>query len=173
MAITRPAFVLLAAVLLVAPRAAPSQDTSSHHQCAPTFHSKVVAWRAAHPTDPGNVPVVGIDTLDTLPEILTHPPLEYPREAQSAGYEGRVIVVALVDENGKVSSAEAIDSHVEPHRRFPNPTATSPNSADLAAWEFRRAAVQAIRLTRYRPGFRDGKPVATLICVPLTFKISP
>src|SRR5436190_20111652 len=100
---SRPAFVSLAAVLLAAPRAARTQDSSSHHPCASAFRSKVVAWRAAHPTNQGNVAVVGIDTPDTPPEVLSHPPLRYPSEAQREGYEGTVIVVALVNEDGKLS----------------------------------------------------------------------
>jgi len=120
------------------------------------------------------VAVVGIDTLDTPPEVLSHPPLRYPSEAQRAGYEGTVIVVALVNEDGKVSSADAIDSRVEPHWRVTNPMATvSPASSDLAAWEFRHAAVELVRLTRYRPAAKKGIPVATVVCMPITFRISP
>src|SRR3989442_2249082 len=173
MAVSRSGFFSLVVVLFAVPRAALAQDSSSRRPCDDRFRTRVMAWRAAHPTDQENVAVVGVDTLDSLPQVLSRPLPQYPPEALRAGYQGTVIVVALVTEDGKVSSADAIDSRVEPHWGVTNPMATSPNSSDLAAWEFRRAAVQAVRLTRYRPGFRDGEPVATLLCMPLTFKILP
>ncbi len=85
--------------------------------------------------------------LDSLPEIVFAKEPEYPRLACQAGIEGKVYIKALVDTRGKTADAKVYKS--SGHEMLDE------------------AALKAARYYEYRPGYRDGKPVATWV----TFKI--
>jgi len=74
----------------------------------------------------------------------------YPADAKEAGIEGKVFVVAFIDESGDVIKAEVIKS-VHP-------------SLDSAA-------VQAVRQVKFEPGKSNGKKVKVQITVPIMFKL--
>ena len=65
------------------------------------------------------------------------PEPEYPEDAKRARAGGRVIVSVIVDETGKVISAEVEDGPIQ----------------------FRRVAVEAARKARFKPMLVDGQPV--------------
>ena len=71
----------------------------------------------------------------------------YPASARSSGAEGPVVLKAVVDENGKVSSAQVVQGNAE--------LATS--------------AVNAVKQWRYRPYIRDGKVVSFQTVVQIDF----
>jgi TonB family protein len=71
----------------------------------------------------------------------------YPASARSSGAEGPVVLRAVIDENGKVSSAQVVQGN-----------------AALAD-----AAVNAVKQWRYRPYTRDGKVVPFQTVVQIDF----
>ena len=74
----------------------------------------------------------------------------YPELAKRAGIEGKVLVLAFVDESGNVTKAEVI------------------KGIGLGCDE---AAINAILQTKFKPGQQRGKPVKVQITIPVTFKL--
>lgn len=74
----------------------------------------------------------------------------YPAGAKEKGIEGKVFVLALIDENGKVVSAESM-KEADP----------------LLA----RAAVEAVKKAEFIPGENKGKKVKVQVVIPITFKL--
>lgn len=89
--------------------------------------------------------------VEIYPEMLRMTSPEYPRSAKKAGIEGRVWVKALVDKNGK--TREVI-------------IAKSSGNAELD-----EAAHDAAMTARFKPGIRDGKPVAVWVTFSVEFKL--
>lgn len=83
----------------------------------------------------GNQKVIQGGILNSLAVELPEP--EFPEAARRAGMGGKVIVSVVVDENGKVISAEIEDGRIE----------------------FRRVALEAARKARFRPTLLAGQPV--------------
>ncbi len=76
----------------------------------------------------------------------------YPRSARRSGLEGVVKVAAVVDESGKVTSAEVLSS-------------SGHGSLD-------QAAVEAVRRAAFDPALQDGRPIACRIVIPVRFKLA-
>jgi protein TonB len=74
----------------------------------------------------------------------------YPEIAKRAGVEGKVLVLAFVDESGNVTKAEVI------------------KGIGLGCDE---AAINAIVQTKFKPGIQRGKPVKVQVTIPVTFKL--
>jgi protein TonB len=74
----------------------------------------------------------------------------YPEEAKNKKIEGKVFVLAFVDEKGDVVNAEVIKSA--------NPILDS-------------AAVKAVRQVKFEPGKHEGKKVKVQVTVPIVFKL--
>jgi protein TonB len=74
----------------------------------------------------------------------------YPELAKRAGIEGKVLVLAFVDESGNVTKAEVI------------------KGIGMGCDE---AAINAILQTKFKPGQQRGKPVKVQITIPVTFKL--
>ena len=95
-----------------------------------------------------------------LPEGMALPRLtmrlvpKYPADARARGFEGRVLLLALVGEDGVPDTVRVISDHV-------------PRYASIYGRQFREAAVEAVREWRYTPARKDGKPVV----FPLTIRI--
>lgn len=77
---------------------------------------------------------------------------KYPRELRNRGVPGRVLLRFVVDTKGRVQDAEVV------------------KSSDAA---FDRPALEAIRAWRFSPAIQDGKPVKTMVQVPLEFSSRP
>lgn len=77
------------------------------------------------------------------------PEPEYPEDAKKARAGGRVIVSVIVDETGKVISAEVEDGPIQ----------------------FRRPALEAARKARFKPTLVDGHPVK--VSGVLTYRFAP
>lgn len=74
----------------------------------------------------------------------------YPEIAKRAGIEGKVYVLAFVDEKGIVTKAEIIKG--------------------LGAG-LDEAALKAVKATKFKPGKQRGKPVRVQVSIPIVFKL--
>lgn len=75
----------------------------------------------------------------------------YPESAKEEGIQGKVIVKLIVDEKGNVSSTEVVQSVNK---------------------ELDKAAVTAIKKTKFNPAMKGNKPVKCEIAIPVQFKLS-
>jgi TonB family protein len=76
--------------------------------------------------------------------------VKYPEIAKRAGIEGRVFVKALIDENGNVEGTQVI------------------KGIGAGCDE---AALEAVMLSKFKPGKQRGKPVKVQITIPILFKL--
>lgn len=76
--------------------------------------------------------------------------IKYPEIAKRAGIEGKVYVLALIDENGNVASARII------------------KGIGAGCDE---AALDAVTQTKFKPGRQKGKPVKVQVSIPIVFKL--
>lgn len=76
----------------------------------------------------------------------------YPIESRREGKEGVVVVQCVIDANGR-----PLDARIE---RSTNPVFNRPTLAAMRTWLF-------------RPGTRDGVPVATVAMVPVGYSMEP
>ncbi|HHM23643.1 MAG TPA: energy transducer TonB, partial [Bacteroidetes bacterium] len=76
--------------------------------------------------------------------------LKYPEKAFENKTEGTVIVKALIDKRGKVKATRIVKS-------------LSP--------ECDKAAVKALKKSRWRPALKNGKPVTASVSIPIVFKL--
>ena len=75
----------------------------------------------------------------------------YPAELKKAKIEGRVKILFVVAEDGRVEDAR-VDSSSRP--------------------EFEKPALEAVRKWRFRPAEKDGKPVREFRSTPIGFKVA-
>lgn len=73
----------------------------------------------------------------------------YPEIARRAGIDGKVFVLAFVDESGNVTNAEVVKG--------------IGSGCD-------EAALDAVMQTKFKPGIQRGKPVKVKITIPIVFK---
>ena len=76
--------------------------------------------------------------------------IKYPEAAKKEGIMGKVLVKALIDENGNVSKTEVIKGVDE---------------------ELDAAAMKAVKMTKFEPGVKDGKNVKAEVTIPIMFKL--
>ncbi|MDE0043371.1 MAG: energy transducer TonB [Candidatus Poribacteria bacterium] len=76
---------------------------------------------------------------------------KYPSEAKRAGKQGKVVLEATIDADGKVKDIKVKE--------------------DTVGFGCARAAIQALKASRFIPAKRGGENVAQRITVPYTFKI--
>ena len=103
------------------------------------------------------------DTTDEVFEVVDDPPvligglagiqerLEYPELQRRAGVEGRAVLQFIVEKDGGVSELQVIRS-------------SGNDGLD-------RAAMAAVRPSRFEPGRVDGEPVRVRFAVPVTFRL--
>jgi protein TonB len=94
--------------------------------------------------------VFEIYELDEPPQPLVQVQPEYPEKAKKAKLEGRVIVAAVVDENGDVIQASIHYS-------------TNPI--------FNEAALEAAKKMKFKPGRLKDIPVKVKVLIPFVFKL--
>lgn len=100
--------------------------------------------------DLGENLVFEINDLDEKPEPIYRIAPKYPYHLKRSGIEGRVFLVFVVDEEGKVSSARILE--------FPHP-------------DFSKSALEAITAWNFHPGKKHGKSVKPRVQIPLTFSL--
>ena len=88
--------------------------------------------------------------VDVNPVPIKTPPPEYPNDAKRLGTSGVVAVSIVIDEAGKVFSAQVIKSS--------NPDFDAPALAAVKKWTF-------------KPGKKEGVAVKTKVTVPLRFDL--
>lgn len=93
--------------------------------------------------------------VEQMPELIgglsaIQQTLRYPEAAEEAGVEGRVIVQFTVDEEGRVTDARVV------------------RGIGMGCDE---AAVEAVKLARFKPGMQRGRPVKVRMSLPVTFRI--
>jgi TonB family protein len=136
------AILIAASLSAAAPQAVASQDPASPPAAVPS-----PAPAAAPPAAPSNVKVAGRDVPAPKRTRFVSP--VFPLEAQAAGQRGIVIIELVIDEAGKVSTADVLRS-VPP---------------------FDEAALTAARQWEYEVTKVDGKPVPVRLTVPITFAL--
>ena len=99
----------------------------------------------------GGEDVFGSD-LDSPPKATSRFPPQYPSKLLKKRITGTVFVLALIDENGLVTS-----------------TAVEKSSGQKA---MDTAALKAVRRWKFNAGVRQGRPVKSKAVVPINFKIS-
>jgi TonB family protein len=92
--------------------------------------------------DPGVVP----------PRLISQARIEYPRLARAQRITGTVLISALVDEQGKVAEARIIRGAAE--------------SSGLNL-----AAIENVKLRRYKPATLNGKPGRAWVTIQIDFKL--
>jgi protein TonB len=75
----------------------------------------------------------------------------YPVSAKEAGIQGKVLVKTIIDEKGNVIETEVVQS---------------------VNAECDKAAMDAIKKTKFTPGIKDNKPVKAEVTIPVMFKLS-
>jgi len=94
-------------------------------------------------------------TVETMPEIIggvasIQEKIVYPEIAKRAGIEGKVYILAFIDENGNVANARIL------------------KGIGAGCDE---AALNAVKKTRFVPGKQRGKPVKVQVTVPIAFRL--
>jgi TonB family protein len=92
----------------------------------------------------------GADGLDRTPEVIDQAAPDYPFSLRLEGKRGEVTVQFWVETNGSVTHPEVVKS-------------THP--------DFEAPAVEAVLKWRFKPGVKDGLPVAVHMQVPIIFEI--
>lgn len=93
-------------------------------------------------------------SMQKLMDYLGHK-LEYPAEAKAKGTVGEAVVQFVVHEDGRVSFAEIVSDPGD-------------GLGEAAARQVRRMIDEDIR---WRPGYKDGKPVAVRFNLPVSFNL--
>ena len=75
----------------------------------------------------------------------------YPQTAKDQGIQGKVMVKTIIDEKGNVTETSILKSV----------------NADCD-----KAAMDAIKKTKFTPGIKDNKPVKAEVTIPVMFKLS-
>jgi TonB family protein len=86
--------------------------------------------------------------------------VDVPKSALRQGVEGRAYVGFVVGTDGRAHNAKVL-KEVQ---------SESDAAYERAVQEFHRAAVQAVRQTRFAPGVRDGTPICTATSIPVTLR---
>ena len=75
----------------------------------------------------------------------------YPKEAKEEGTQGKVYIKATIDKEGSVIHCEVKRS---------------------VSSECDKAAIEAIKKTKFYPGIKDGKKVKAEVTIPIMFKLN-
>jgi len=98
----------------------------------------------------GSIPAGGPHHAVTGPQLLYKVEPEFSEEARKAKFEG-VVVLAI-----------EVDAHGEPHVQ---------RIVQALGLGLDEKAMEAVRKWRFRPGYQDGKPVATGAIVEVRFRL--
>jgi len=112
-----------------------------------------VSFRLAEESgDKGSEPdaIARLQSGDKRPQKIKHVNPVYPDEAKEKKIEGTVILEAVVDEGGKVSSLKTISS--------PDPLLTE-------------AATKAVKQWEYEPFYKDGRCKKVVFTATVTFSL--
>jgi len=126
------------------PRAA-SREPSGRSILAPIITAPVP------PRSGYTAPVIPIAQLDQRPVARFQTRPRYPYQLRKNGVAGEAVVDFVVDAEGNVAEPVAVRMTHE---------------------DFGAAAVDAVRRWQFKPGMKDGRPVATQLQVPIVFTLN-
>ena len=92
-----------------------------------------------------------LNEVDTPPQPMVQMQPLYPMMAKSKGIEGVVVLLITVQADGTVDSVEV--------------------SSATPEYIFNEAAKNAVKRWRFKPGIKNGDPVATRVSAPLRFQL--
>lgn len=96
------------------------------------------------------VEALDVSDLDQVPSVVSSVPPVYPAALKKAKVEGAVVLVFVLDEQGRVGDLR-VESSSHP--------------------EFEAPAVNAVRRWRFRPGEKNGEAVQTYMRLPIRFRV--
>ena len=76
--------------------------------------------------------------------------IEYPQIAKQAGIQGKVFLLAFIDESGTVQDVKVIKG---------------------LGGGCSEAAIEAVKKTKFKPGLNKGQPVKVKLSLPIIFKL--
>lgn len=105
--------------------------------------------------------------------------INYPQDAAAAGIEGTVFVNFIVDENGNIEEAKAVDDVIVPVSSMEyttnplDPTKFSEEEIEDAKEEMRQEAVRAVEATsgQWQAGQQGGENVKSELQIPVRFNL--
>jgi len=97
-------------------------------------------------------PLLPTDDM-TMPKIVTKVDPVYPNDARDARVDGKVVLQAVIRENGTVGEVQVLTA--------------IPNWPSLD-----RSAVEAVQQWKYRPAVKDGHPVSVYFTVMIQFRLA-
>ena len=163
-------------LLIVYGRSIHAQDDSltSPSMCGVGDGLTLAEWIAAHPDDPAREDIQPCDLADTAPVRLSSPSLRYPAIAQQWGFEGDVVLEAVVEIDGSVRFLEVVDLWVSDRNRLdPLRKDAPPFLKSDVRDAFEDAARDLLAATLFIPATMDGAAVRTLVCLPVHFRLLP
>ena len=132
------------------PVAAAEGDEDTDEDIAPTTFDSFEDMPPPPPPTSGGGDV--FLAFDEPPVLLDYVSPAYPALARDAGIEGTVAIRVLVDEHGKVVSADVLSSDVTP--------------------AMERAALAAAKQCRFRPAKQRTIPVKAHVMIPFQFQLT-
>ena len=110
------------------------------------------------------------------PVVLRSVKPSYTQQARAARVQGVVIVKAVVLADGTVGDVTPGESTVWPYLGTPardRSSVTPLSPQEVAKLGLNRQAVEAAKQWTFKPGTKDGKPVAVRVTLELTFALGP
>jgi protein TonB len=102
--------------------------------------------RISSPVDPTYYPA---SRLDVRPKALRVIAPEFPPDAEAANVPGKVIVLLLIDETGKVDQALVVEAIPRDY--------------------FEESALTALRSARFEPGPKGNRPVRSRVLISINY----
>ena len=107
------------------------------------------ATKSANPGTPTGA--TGASGATSKPSALYNPPPSYPNESKRANEEGAVLLSVQVNAAGRADSITV--------------------SKSSGFQRLDRAASEAVRRWKFKPATRNGEPIATIVDVPIVFRL--
>ena len=100
---------------------------------------------------PGPATQTGASGTTSKPSALYNPPPSYPSESKHANEEGSVLLSVQVNASGRADTVAI--------------------SKSSGFQRLDRAASEAVRRWKFKPATRNGEPIATIVDVPIVFRL--
>lgn len=97
------------------------------------------------------LPVLALHAAKTNPQVFEGSPPAYPEDLKKQGIMGEAKILTQIDAQGAVTEASVKSTTHE---------------------AFGTAALAAVKAWRFKPATEDGRPVASIVTIPLQFKLS-
>ena len=87
----------------------------------------------------------------TAPVLLYKKEPEYSEEARKAKYQGTVLLYIEVDPSGRATNIQ--------------------RAAESRAWAWTKRPMEAVKQWKFKPGYKDGKPVTVAATIEVNFRL--